>query len=74
MKFISPHERPDKLINNESHKSELIKKQKWSFISFLLNSSALYQIGMRITQYYLSNDRLPLRYYFLLELQPPFWH
>ena len=43
--------------------AELTKKQKWSFIFFMLNSSALYQIGIMTTQYYLNNDRLPLSYH-----------
>ena len=47
-------------------KSELTKKQKWFFIFFMLNSSALYEIGRIIIQYYLNNDRLPLSYYFLV--------
>ena len=46
--------------------SELTKKQKWSFIFFMLNSSALYQIGIMTTQYYLNNNRLPLSYHFLV--------
>jgi len=51
-------------INDQ--KSELAKKLKWSFIFFMVNSGALYQIGIITTQYYLSNDRLPLSYHFLV--------
>ena len=66
MKPISPPKMPDQLRNNDNQKQELTKKQKWSFIFFMLNSGALYQIGMMITEYYFNNDRLPLSYHFLV--------
>lgn len=66
MRFVFQQERLDRLRNNGNQKSELTKKQKWSFIFFMLNSSALYEVGIMITQYYLNNDRLPLSYHFLV--------
>jgi phosphate starvation-inducible membrane PsiE len=68
MKFIFPQERLDKSKNSNSQKSDL-KKHKWTFMLFLLNSSALYQIGIRITQYYQNHDRLPLHYYFFVGIE-----
>jgi len=66
MRPIFPQESLDKLRNTENQKFELSKKQKWSFVFFMLNSSTLYQIGIMYAEYYLNNLRLPLSYHFLV--------
>ena len=64
MRFVFPQERLDRLRNSGNQKSALTKKQKWSFIFFMLNSTALYQICIMTTRYYLNDDRLALSYHF----------
>lgn len=66
MRPVIPQEHLDKLRNTENQKSGISKKQKWSFVFFMLNSSALYQIGIMYVQYYINNLRLPLSYHFLV--------
>ncbi|MCF2444687.1 hypothetical protein L0657_12025 [Dyadobacter sp. CY345] len=66
MRPVFPQERLDRLRNTENQKFEITKKQKWSFVFFMLNSSALYQIGVMYAEYYFNNSRLPLSYHFLI--------
>ena len=66
MKPIFPQERLDRLRNQRNQEDEISKNQKWSFVFFMLNSTALYQIGIMYAEYYLNNLRLPLSYHFLV--------
>ena len=63
MKQTSQPESYEKLTDREHQKSDLTKHQKWADVFFLLNSCALYQIGMTISNYYLNDDRLPFSYH-----------
>jgi len=56
----------DRLTDREDEKSDLTKHQKWAGGFFMLNSCALYQIGMIISNQYLNDDRLPLSYHFFV--------
>ncbi len=66
MRPVIPQEHLDKLRNTENQKSGISKKQKWSFVFFMLNSSALHQIGMMSGEYYFNKSELPFSYYFLI--------
>ena len=59
-------EKQDRLTDREHQESDLTRQQKWAGEFFMLNSCALYQIGMVISHYYLNNDRLPLSYHFFV--------